>query len=42
MFYGAAMGSFACERFGTERVQALTRGEIDARVRELRALSHLD
>ena len=42
MFYGAAMGAFACERFGTERVQALSREEIDARVAELRALSHLD
>ncbi len=42
MFYGAAMGAFACERFGTERVQALTRDEIDARVAELRALTHLE
>ena len=42
MFYGAAMGAFACERFGTERVQALTRDEIDSRFDELRALSHLD
>jgi sugar/nucleoside kinase (ribokinase family) len=42
MFYGAAMGSFACERFGTERVQYLTREEIDARFAQLRALSHLD
>ena len=42
MFYGAALGSFACERFGTERVQQLTREEIDARVAELRALSHFD
>jgi sugar/nucleoside kinase (ribokinase family) len=42
MFYGAALGSFACERFGTERVQSLTRDEIDARVAELRAISHLD
>ena len=42
MFYGAAMGAFACERFGTERVQSLTRDEIDARVAELRALTHLE
>ncbi len=42
MFYGAAMGAFACERFGTERVQGLTREEIDARVIELVTLSHLD
>ena len=42
MFYGAALGAFACERFGTERVQRLTREEIDARFEELRVLSHLD
>ncbi len=42
MFYGAALGSFACERFGTERVQELTREEIEDRVQELRALSHLE
>jgi sugar/nucleoside kinase (ribokinase family) len=42
MFYGAALGAFACERFGTERVQALSREEIEARVAQLRALSHLD
>ena len=36
------MGAFACERFGTERVQALSRDEIDARVAELRALTHLE
>ena len=40
MFYGSAMGSFACERFGTERVQSLTRQEIDSRVQELVQLSH--
>lgn len=42
MFYGSAMGAFACEAFGTERVQELTRDEIDARFHQLRALSHLD
>ena len=31
MFYGGVMGSFAVERFGTERLQAVTREEIDAR-----------
>ena len=25
MFYGSVMGSFACERFGTERLQQLSR-----------------
>jgi sugar/nucleoside kinase (ribokinase family) len=42
MFYGSVMGSFACERFGTERIQALTRGEIDERFHQLRELTHLD
>jgi len=42
MFYGAVMGSFAVEKFGTERTQKLTREEIDARFQQFRALSHLD
>jgi sugar/nucleoside kinase (ribokinase family) len=41
MFYGSVMGSFACERFGTERLQATTRAEIDERFAALIALSHL-
>ena len=42
MFYGGVMGSFAVESFGTERVQSLTRNEIDARFAAFRDLSHLD
>ena len=42
MFYGSVMGSFAVERFGTERLQNLTRGEIDARFQIFRELTHLD
>ena len=42
MFYGSTMGSFACERFGTERIAKLTREEIDARFDEFRRLTHLD
>jgi sugar/nucleoside kinase (ribokinase family) len=42
MFYGSVMGSFAVERFGTERVQSLTREEIDQRFALFRELSHLD
>jgi len=42
MFYGGVMGSFAVERFGTERVQALTREEIDARFAIFEELSHLE
>jgi hypothetical protein len=36
------MGSFAVERFGTERLQNLTREEIDARFQIFRELTHLD
>ena len=42
MFYGGVMGSFSVERFGTERLQQLTREEIDQRFALFRELSHLD
>jgi len=42
MFYGGVMGSFTVERFGTERLQKLTREEIDARFQVFRELTHLD
>ncbi|HWT65181.1 MAG TPA: PfkB family carbohydrate kinase [Terracidiphilus sp.] len=42
MFYGSVMGSFAVERFGTERLQSLTREEIDQRFNQFRELTHLD
>jgi sugar/nucleoside kinase (ribokinase family) len=42
MFYGGVMGSFAVERFGTERLQSLTREEIDQRFATFRELSHLE
>jgi sugar/nucleoside kinase (ribokinase family) len=42
LFYGGVMGSFAVERFGTERLQSLTRDEIDARFQLFRELTHLD
>jgi sugar/nucleoside kinase (ribokinase family) len=42
MFYGGVMGSFAVEKFGTERIQALTREEIDQRFASFQELSHLD
>ncbi len=41
MFYGGVMGSFAVERFGTERLQSLTREEIDARYEIFRELTHI-
>ena len=42
MFYGSVMGSFTVERFGTERLQQLTREEIDHRFKQFRELTHLD
>ena len=41
LFYGGVMGSFAVERFGTERLQSLTRDEIEARFQVFRELTHL-
>jgi sugar/nucleoside kinase (ribokinase family) len=42
MFYGSVMGSFAVEKFGTLRLQELTREEIEHRFEIFRQLSHLD
>ena len=42
LFYGSVMGSFAVECFGTERLQSLTRTEIDARFQIFRELTHLE
>ena len=42
LFYGGVMGSFAVERFGTERLQSLTREDIDARFGVFRELTHLE
>jgi sugar/nucleoside kinase (ribokinase family) len=42
LFYGGVMGSFAVERFGTERLQNLTREEIDGRFQVFRELTHLE
>jgi sugar/nucleoside kinase (ribokinase family) len=42
LFYGGVMGSFAVERFGTERLQGLSREEIDARFQVFRELTHLE
>ena len=36
VIYGSVMGSFCCERFGTDRFRTLTRKEIDARFNEFR------
>jgi sugar/nucleoside kinase (ribokinase family) len=42
MFYGGVMGSFAVERFGTERLQQLDPSEIEERFALFRELSQLD
>ncbi|MFT4114145.1 PfkB family carbohydrate kinase [Silvibacterium sp.] len=42
MFYGGVMGSFAVEKFGTERLQQLDRKEIEERFALFRELSHLE
>ena len=42
LFYGGVMGSFAVERFGTERLQSLGREEIEARFKVFRELTHLE
>jgi sugar/nucleoside kinase (ribokinase family) len=42
MFYGSVMGSFAVEDFGTRRLQALTRDQIEARFQLFRELTHLE
>ncbi len=42
LFYGGVMGSFAVERFGPERLQSLTRDEIDERFHIFRELTHLE
>jgi sugar/nucleoside kinase (ribokinase family) len=41
LFYGGVMGSYAVEKFGTERLQSLTREEIEARFQIFRELTHL-
>jgi len=42
MAYGSVLASFNVEGFGTERVQSLTREEIDERLREFRRITHFD
>lgn len=41
MFYGGVMGSFAVERFGTERLQAISEQEIEDRFRLFQEISHI-
>jgi sugar/nucleoside kinase (ribokinase family) len=41
MYYGGVMGSFSVERFGTERLESLSREEIEERFQIFRELTHL-
>jgi sugar/nucleoside kinase (ribokinase family) len=42
MAYGTALASFCVEEFGTERVERLSAGEVDARVEDLRNITQLE
>jgi sugar/nucleoside kinase (ribokinase family) len=42
MVMGSVMASFNVQDFGTERVRALERSEIDARLREFKSLTHFE
>jgi sugar/nucleoside kinase (ribokinase family) len=42
MAYGSVLASFNVEDFGTERVRALTRDEIDQRLRDFRRITHFE
>jgi sugar/nucleoside kinase (ribokinase family) len=42
VIYGSVMGSFCCERFGTERFRTLTRAEIDLRFEEFRRFTSFE
>ncbi|HSD25531.1 MAG TPA: PfkB family carbohydrate kinase [Solirubrobacterales bacterium] len=42
MAYGSVLASFNVEDFGTERVQRLTRDEIEDRLRDFRRITHFD
>jgi sugar/nucleoside kinase (ribokinase family) len=42
MAYGSVLASFNVEDFGTERVRALTREEIEERLRDFRRITHFE
>ncbi|HEV2763489.1 MAG TPA: PfkB family carbohydrate kinase, partial [Pyrinomonadaceae bacterium] len=42
MIYGSVMASFNVEEFGTERVDRLTRDEINQRFREFKRMTHFE
>ncbi len=42
MAYGTALASFTVEELGTDRIERLTAGEVDARVEELRRITQFE
>ena len=42
MAYGSVLASFNVEDFGTDRVQSLTRGEIDERLRDFHRITSFE
>ena len=42
MVYGSTLASFNVEEFGTERVQRLTRDEVDERFEQFREMTSLE
>jgi hypothetical protein len=42
MAYGSVLASFNVEDFGTERVQSLTREEIEERLRDFRRITQFE
>jgi sugar/nucleoside kinase (ribokinase family) len=42
MAYGSVLASFNVEDFGTERVQSLTREEVEERLRDFRRITHFE
>ncbi|MEH0007478.1 MAG: PfkB family carbohydrate kinase [Flavobacteriales bacterium] len=42
VIHGSALASFTVERFGTEKIENLTREMIEARLREFLSLTHVD
>jgi sugar/nucleoside kinase (ribokinase family) len=42
MAYGSVLASFNVEDFGTERVQSLSREEIEERLRDFRRITHFE
>ena len=42
MAYGSVLASFNVEDFGTDRIQALTRDEIEERLRDFRRITNFE